>query len=103
MDFSNKKESMRRKAHRKNSDSLWANYRSLRNKLNNLVNSKYLAYINNTVSSITNNPKRLWSLLRIKCKNKNIPDVIRLGSQIACSALEKANMFNAFFTLILRE
>ena len=95
--LSNKKETTRRKAHRKNSDTLWANYRLLRNKLNNLVNSKYISYISNTVDSISKNPKRLWGLLRVKCKNKNIPDVMRMGSELANSARDKANMFNNFF------
>ena len=71
--LSNKKETTRRKAHRKNSDSLWANYRSLRNKLTNLVNSKYLSYINNTVDSISSNPKRLWSLIRVNVKTNTYP------------------------------
>lgn len=95
--MSNKKETARRKAHRINSENSWANYKKIRNKLRNLTNSKYIKYISDSVDFIASNPKRMWSLIRAKCKNKSIPDTVHHAGNKADNAKQKATIFNGFF------
>ena len=95
--MSNKKDTAHRKARTKDTPESWTKYKKLRNKLKNLVDSKYHHYIEDTTAAIDENPKRFWSLLKSKCKKKTIPQEIHRGQTKAESPDQKATLFNDFF------
>ena len=95
--LSNKKETARRKAQRKNTEGLWENYRKLRNELRNLTNSKYINYIKNSAYDLSNNTKRFWGVLKARLKTKSIPDKMQYRDTTANSPKSKATLFNNFF------
>ena len=95
--MSNKKETAHRKALRCDTPEAWSRYKVLRNKLKNLVNSKYNNFIKESSQDISINPKRFWSLLRAKTKSKNIPENVYFDTSYAHTPIRKAFLFNRFF------
>ena len=95
--MSNKKETANRKALRCDTPEAWSRYKVLRNKLKNLVNSKYNNFIKESSQDISFNPKRFWSLLRAKTKSKNIPEKVYFDTSYAHTPIRKAFLFKRFF------
>jgi hypothetical protein len=51
-------------------------FKKLRNNIKNLVNTKYKQYIENITTSLVNNPKRFWTLLKDRTKSKTNPSML---------------------------
>ena len=95
--MSNKKETAHRKALRCDTPEAWSRYKVLRNKLKNLVNSKYNNFIKESSQDISINSKHFWSLLQAKTKSKNIPEKVYFDTSYAHTPIRKAFLFNRFF------
>ncbi|KAI8516278.1 hypothetical protein Bbelb_048590 [Branchiostoma belcheri] len=86
-----------KKAKRTDKPVHWAKFRKLRNKLKNILSSKYRNFLDGLSSSLQESPKRFWSFVRAKAKAKSLPSVVKNDGSIAQSAKEKANIFNQYF------
>ena len=95
--LSNKKETAHKRALQRNTAEAWSRYKRLRNRLKNLVNSKYHNFIKDISQNISLNPKRFWSLLRAKTKNKSTPEKVYYENSCAKTPVRKAFLFNRFF------
>jgi hypothetical protein len=94
---SNLKNSLFRKYKRTNKGSVFMKYKDACKNVKNLVRQKYLKYLNNMACNVKSNPKRFWSMVKHKDKNKRIPDKMFKGDQIFMGSLETAKAFNAYF------
>ncbi len=93
----NRKLSAWRKCKRTNKPTDWACFRALRNKLQKLMDIKYDSYINSFDIKLKDNPKKFWSLFKIKTKAKSLPNTLHLGDQTATEPLKIAELFNQHF------
>jgi hypothetical protein len=95
--LSKKKETSRRKAIRVNTPEAWARYRRYRNDLRTMVNRKHNAYIRDSYSEISTNPKRFWSMVRSKYKSRTISAQLKFEGKTENSSSGKATLLNKYF------
>lgn len=93
----NKKASAWRRAKKSDLPHHWATFRKLRNRLKNLISSKFNNYIDSLGATVANNPKRFWSFFKAKTKIRSLPKVISWDNTTATSAKDKATLFNNYF------
>ncbi len=97
INISKRKETARRRANKLNTDQSWTKYNKIRNKLKSLTKSKYLNYINDISTSLFNNSKRFWGVIKNKTKSRFIPETMFYNNQQGSTPLDKANLLNNFF------
>lgn len=95
--LSKKKETLRKIAKRTNTSTDWAKYKTINNKVKNLVNKKHSNFINNCFEEINSNPKKFWSFVSQKGNRGSIPNEISLDNETASDSNVKANLFNKHF------
>ena len=95
-----KRKRLRKKAKSTQLESDWNKYKVLRNKVNSELNKSYYRHVHLLVES--KNPKRLWSFIKSKTKNKSIPVTMKWNDRDikASSGKKKAELFNNFFASI---
>ena len=81
-------------------ESDWNKYEVLRNKVKSELSKSYYRHVHLLVES--KNPKRFWSFIKSKTKNKSIPLTMKWNDRDikASSGKEKAELFNNFFASI---
>ena len=73
-------------------------FRTLRNKIKNIVNQKAHAYVNNLCLNLHTNPRKFWTFLKTKTKKSTLPQILRnLEGLEANTDIDKANMLNDYF------
>jgi hypothetical protein len=75
-------------------------YKKLRNGIKNLINRKYTDYINNTAISLTENPKRFWTLLKDRTKSKSGPTMLTSNGQEETNPQRMCQVFNTYFSSV---
>ena len=75
----------------------WSSFKKYRNKLKNNIKAKHKVFMAGIGQAVNHNPKRFWSYLKSKTKQKNIPQTVKLNSVISSDNNEKCDMFNAHF------
>jgi hypothetical protein len=75
-------------------------YKKLRNNIKNLVNHKYVEYINNTANSLGENPKRFWTLLKDRTKSKSGPTMLTNDGTEETNSKEMCHIFNTYFSSV---
>jgi hypothetical protein len=98
--LSKSKYTKHKKAKDSNDKQDWENYKAVRNRLKNLVNSKYKDYISNLGSNLIDNPKRFWSLLNSRTKSKGSPTKIEHNGIETSDPVSMANVINDYFCSI---
>ena len=80
-------------------ESDWNKYKVLRNKVKSELGKSYYRHVHLLVES--KNPKRFWSFIKSKTKNKSIPLTMKWNDRVikASSSKEKAELFNNFFSV----
>ena len=73
------------------------NYKAIRNRLKNLVTSKYKGFINNIAENLATKQKKCWSLLASRTKGRGSPGHLKEGDHEITDSTQKANLFNRFF------
>ena len=99
-----KKETTRRKVHRKNSVALLEKYKNLRRTSKRLIKESRENFFASLSNNLPSNPKLFWSFFKTSTKSSRIPqhvstaadnpDSPRIASQ---SSNQAANMFNEYF------
>ena len=81
-------------------ESDWNKYKVLRNKVKSELSKGYYRHVHLLVES--KNPKRFWSFIKSKTKNKSIPLTMKWNDRDikASSGKEKAELCNNFFASI---
>jgi uncharacterized protein (DUF934 family) len=97
---SKSKEQKYKKAKASNHTDDWDAYKTERNRLKNLVTTKYKDYIRNLGSDLTDNPKKFWSLLTSKSKSKSSPERIIVNDVEYTDPSDMANAINNYFCSI---
>lgn len=95
-----KKNSARKKALCKNSETLWEKYRQHRREVKYLVRSKRTAYMKNISDNAFSHPKRFWSFFNRLSNRPSIPDTITDGDSTFTSPESKAEAFNNYFASV---
>ena len=85
------------RANRSNKSRDWLSFKKYRNKLKNNIKAKHKAFMAGIGQAVNHNPKRFWSYIKSKTKQKNIPQTVKLNSVTSSDNNEKCNMFNAHF------
>ena len=101
--LSNKKETKRRKAKRTGSARHWNKYLEYNKRLQDLVHTKFNAYIAGCTDEMANNPKKFWNLVGAKMGDRGYPDTVSLDRETAETDKAKAEMFNQFFGSVFTE
>jgi hypothetical protein len=86
-----------KKAKESNDKKDWEIYKAVRNRLKNLVGTKYKDYISNLGSNLLENPKRFWSLLNNRTKSKGSPEKINCNGKEITDPIGMANAINSYF------
>ena len=74
------------------------NFRSLRNRIKNVIKQKARFYINNLCENLATDPKKFWSLLKTKTKKNSLPQILRdAAGNDANTDIEKAELFKVYF------
>jgi hypothetical protein len=95
--LSNIKARARSKAIKSNKESDWQFYRSLNNRVKNMVRNKYNAFLKNCFNNIDTNPKKFWGFVNNKGQCKSFPDEMFLNGQKVSDAQSKAEAFSNYF------
>ena len=96
-----KKNSVRKKALRKNNDSLWEKYRQLRRDVKYLVRSKRTDYMKVISDNSLSQPKRFWSFFNRLSNRPTIPDTVTAADDSTFTSPEaKAEAFNTYFASV---
>ena len=98
--MSKQKHSALKKSLRSNNTTDRDNYKAIRNRLKNLVASKYREFINNIAENLTTQPKKCWSLLASRTKSRSTPGHLKDGTKEVSDPTLKASLFNRFFSSI---
>jgi hypothetical protein len=78
-------------------------YKKLRNNLKNLINYKYKEYINSTAESLTDNPKRFWTLLKDRTKTKTGPSMLAKDGVEESDIGNMCQIFNIYFSSVFNK
>ena len=89
-------------------DSLRAKFRELRAKVKDMVKESRTKFFKSLDSDLRNNPKRFWSVFKLRSKETNFPDTISMGvgegvstpTRTASTPADIASMFNDYFTSV---
>ncbi|CAB4002465.1 Hypothetical predicted protein [Paramuricea clavata] len=96
-----KKNSIRRRATKNFSSGLWTVFSTLRKQVKNIIERKRREYFFSICSTLKYNPKRFWSVFKIKSKASQLPLKL-IGTHtdanvVAITPDEKATLFNEYF------
>jgi hypothetical protein len=94
------KDTKYKKAKTSKTQADWDDYKTTRNRLKNLVNTKYKSYIRNVGLDLYNNPKKFWSLLNNRTKSKGSPERIVHNNQEVTDPIGKATAINEYLCSI---
>ena len=100
IDMSKQKHAALKKSIKNNSTANRETYKSIRNRLKNLVSAKYRDFLRNITENMASNPKKFWSLLAARTKNKSTPGYLIENNQEISDPTSKASVFNRFFSSI---
>jgi hypothetical protein len=95
--YSNMKNTARRKALQTKKIQHILCYKNLCYSIKQLVKRKYSDYMNNLTDNMKQNPKRFWSIMKLKNKKKRLPDMMYYDDLKVYTAQEKAIILNEYF------
>ena len=98
--MSNLKETAWRKWKRTNMVTDKEHYKTANRALRNAVEYKHKQYINLCSDEINANPQRFWNLVGSKMRSKSYPPDMIMDNSPASTPLEKAELFNEFFSSV---
>ena len=94
-----RKESLRRKAKKKNTPDLWEHFRKERQRIKCWIKKKknYMAELSQSISI---NSKPFWKLFKRKSCTSSLPDIMSFGEEKLISPTDKAKAFNTYFASV---
>ena len=100
-----KKNSVRQRLKKSPTDYLHEKFKSLRATIKRMINESRSNYITSLCTNIQTNPKRFWSLFKLKCKTRSVPEKMSMKTsenvrEYAESAMDIATLFNRYFISI---
>jgi hypothetical protein len=95
-----KKNSAWRRARFNNTPESWSKFKKIRNNLVSLVRKKHAQFMCNLGMSVKENPKRFWSFVKSKNKNRSIPHEMKYNDIYSDTSEGKANLFNDYFASV---
>jgi hypothetical protein len=95
-----KKNSVWRKARYNNTPEAWSRFKKIRNNLVALFREKHAQFMCNLGLSVKENPKRFWSFVKSKNKNRSIPQEMKYNETYSDTSEGKANLFNDYFASV---
>ena len=101
----NKKDSIRKKLKQRASSLLKEKFKTLRSEIKRRLRTCREAFFEDMESNLTSNPKRFWSVLKVKSKHKNVPETITMATSDnstvkASTPNEVAELFNQYFASV---
>ena len=80
-------------------------FRSLRSEIKRRLRECREAFLADMESNLKSNPKRFWSILKVKSKHKNVPETITMATSDnsrvkASTPSEVAELFNQYFVSV---
>ena len=92
-----KKNSVRKKALKKDSNFLWDKFRTLRKNVKYMARSKRSSYIKDLSDSCFKHQNRLWSYVHRLTNRSHIPDAVKQDDISYSNPNDKAVVFNNYF------
>ena len=92
-----------RRAKQLNSETAWARFRTLRNRVKSALKTKYAAFIESLESTCKQNPKRFWTFFKSKTKTRALPSVLCDENTECIHARDKAHLFNNYFAQVFND
>ena len=80
----------------------WANYRKLRNQINNKVKTTKASYYHNSFTQSEENPQRTWKTINniMSCRQNNqIVKEVKVNDTFICNSKEISNVLMNIFQL----
>ncbi len=81
-------------------------FKNLRKNVKQLVNESRTHFFENINDDLHNNPKRFWSIFKLKNKSSSVPETVYIGSgstaefSTSCPG-DVAELFNKYFSTII--
>ena len=75
-----KKETVRRQLKSSSSSSLMEKFKELQNKVKQPVNESRTHFFETIDVDLCNNPKRFWSVFKLKSKSSSVPEIVSIRS-----------------------
>ena len=93
---------MKQKAKQTKNSCTWEDYKRLRNKVTQSISRAKSDYYKNLISENSNNPSKLWSIIKSLVNKNSSPsiNVLKVGSNTFVKPVDIANSLNRFFTSI---
>jgi hypothetical protein len=85
----------------KNGDKV--KYKKLRNKIKNLVSTKYKQHMENITTNLVSNPKRFWTLLKDRTRSKTSPSMLVHQDVEETDPKKLCEIFNTYFSSVFNK
>jgi exonuclease III len=75
-------------------------YKILRNKIKNLVSTKYKLHMESITTNLVSNPKRFWTLLKDRTRSKTSPSMLVHQGKEESDPKQLCEIFNTYFSSV---
>ena len=104
-----RKEAVRKKLKKSPTDALKNRFRELRTQVKKMISASRTDFFNSLDADLSSNPKRFWSVFKLKSKNSRFPGIMSIGqrdgegnqqARLATTPSSIASIFNDYFSSV---